>query len=304
MQRKPKILVVGSANMDLIIQSSHFPKPGETIIGGNFSMVPGGKGANQAVAAARLGGEVALVARVGNDPFGHANLQDYQKEGINTANIEQDPKVPTGVAMISVDKSGENTIIVASGANAGMGVDNLERASLLFEWADIVLLQLEIPLPVVMAAALMAKNLGKLLILNPAPACGLPSKLLKNVDIITPNEIEAEFLTGITVRDLDSLRKAGQKLLEQGFQHVVITLGEQGAYLCNREAQEIIPTAVVKAVDTTAAGDTFNGALAVALGRREVIHSAVRFGLKAATLSVQRLGAQSSIPYLRELEGM
>lgn len=304
MQRKPKILVVGSANMDLIVQTSHFPKPGETIIGGSFSMVPGGKGANQAVAAARLGGAVALVARVGNDPFGHANLQDYQKEGINTANIEQDPKVPTGVAMISVDKSGENTIIVASGANAGMGVDNLERASLLFEWADIVLLQLEIPLPVVMAAAIKAKEQGKLVILNPAPACELPLALLENADIITPNEIEAEFLTGIAVTDFDSGKKAGLKLMEKGIQQVVITLGEHGAFMCNRELQEIIPTAVVKAVDTTAAGDTFNGALAVALGNGEVIHNAVRFALKAATRSVQRLGAQSSIPFLRELEGM
>jgi ribokinase len=264
-------------------------------------MISGGKGANQAVAAARLGGEVAFVAQVGNDPFGQANLLNYQKEGIDIANVEQDSEVPTGVAFISVDKSGENTIIVASGANASMGVVNLERASILFEWADIVLLQLEIPLAVVTAAAEKAKEQGKLVILNPAPACALPLALLENVDIITPNETEAEFLTGISVTDMASAELAAQRFKSSGIQQVIITLGENGAFLSDTKKQALIPTHKVKALDTTAAGDTFNGALAVALGKGEDIHTAVAFALKAATLSVQRLGAQSSIPYLEEL---
>ena len=301
MQAKPKILVIGSSNMDLVIQADHFPRPGETIIGGNFSMIPGGKGANQAVAAARLGGKVALVAQVGDDLFGQANLDNYQREGIDIANVERHPDVPTGVALISVDKSGENTIIVASGANAEMGINNLERASMLFEWADVVLLQLEIPLEVVTEAARMAKAQGKKVILNPAPARSLPAELLENVDIITPNETEAEFLTGISVSDISSAALAAARFNASGIQKVIITLGENGAFLAEGNIEEIIPTQRVKAVDTTAAGDTFNGALAVALGRGESINTAVTFALKAATLSVQRLGAQTSIPYLYEL---
>lgn len=301
MQAKPKILVIGSSNMDLVIQADHFPRPGETLIGGNFSMISGGKGANQAVAAARLGGKVALVAQVGDDLFGQANLDNYQREGIDIANVERHPDVPTGVALISVDKSGENTIIVASGANAGMGIDNLERASILFAWADVVLLQLEIPLEVVTEAARMAKAQGKKVILNPAPARALPAELLENVDIITPNETEAEFLTGISVLDISSAALAAARFNASGIQTVIITLGENGAFLDDGNTQAIIPTQRVKAVDTTAAGDTFNGALAVALGRGESINTAVSFALKAATLSVQRLGAQSSIPYLSEL---
>lgn len=301
MQAKPKILVIGSSNMDLVIQADHFPRPGETIIGGNFSMIPGGKGANQAVAAARLGGKVALVAQVGDDLFGQANLDNYQREGIDIANVERHPDVPTGVALISVDKSGENTIIVASGANAEMGINNLERASMLFEWADVVLLQLEIPLEVVTEAARMAKAQGKKVILNPAPARSLPAELLENVDIITPNETEAEFLTGISVSDISSAALAAARFNASGVQKVIITLGENGAFLADGNTEEIIPTQRVKAVDTTAAGDTFNGALAVSLGRGESMNAAVTFALKAATLSVQRLGAQSSIPYLSEL---
>lgn len=301
MQAKPKILVIGSSNMDLVIQADHFPRPGETIIGGNFSMIPGGKGANQAVAAARLGGKVALVAQVGDDLFGQANLDNYQREGIDIANVERHPDVPTGVALISVDKSGENTIIVASGANAEMGINNLERASMLFEWADVVLLQLEIPLEVVTEAARMAKAQGKKVILNPAPARSLPAELLENVDIITPNETEAEFLTGISVSDISSAALAAARFNASGIQKVIITLGENGAFLADGNTEEIIPTQRVKAVDTTAAGDTFNGALAVSLGRGESMNAAVTFALKAATLSVQRLGAQSSIPYLSEL---
>lgn len=301
MQAKPKILVIGSSNMDLVVKTSHFPKPGETIIGGSFSMIPGGKGANQAVAAARLGGEVALVAQIGNDPFGTANLHNYQNEGIDTAYVEQDSEAPSGIALITVDKSGENTIIVASGANARMNVDNLERASMLFEWADVVLLQLEIPMAVVTESAKMAKARGKTVILNPAPAQALPSELLENVDIITPNETEAEFLTGVSVSDVSSAALAAARFNASGIQQVIITLGENGAFLADGKTNAIIPTQSVKAVDTTAAGDTFNGALAVALGKGEAINNAMVFALKAATLSVQRLGAQSSIPYLSEL---
>ncbi|MCF1753118.1 ribokinase [Mariniradius sediminis] len=301
MQAKPKILVIGSSNMDLVIQADHFPRPGETLIGGNFSMISGGKGANQAVAAARLGGDVVFLAQVGNDPFGQVNLESYEREGIDTSLIERNPDLPSGVALITVSESGENTIIVAPGANAGMDVDNLKKAADKFAWADVVLLQLEIPLEVVTEAARMAKAQGKKVILNPAPARALPAELLENVDIITPNETEAEFLTGISVSDISSAALAAARINASGIQKVIITLGENGAFLADGNTEEIIPTKRVKAVDTTAAGDTLNGALAVSLGRGESINMAVSFALKAATLSVQRLGAQSSIPYLSEL---
>ena len=301
MNIKPKILVVGSSNMDMVIRTDHFPSPGETIIGGDFSMIPGGKGANQAVAAARLGGEVCFISQVGNDVFGNQNLANYNKEGIDVSWIKQNPDKPTGVAMITVDKSGENTFIVAPGANHALNLEDIDAASKSFQSADIVLVQLEIAMEIVIEVCQKSFGLGKRVILNPAPAKKLEDSIIHLLYLITPNETEAEFLTGIKVIGEASAYQAASILRTKGIKRVIITLGAGGAYLFIDEFQGIIPTEKVKVKDTTAAGDTFNGALAVALGNGKTIKEAVNFALKAATLSIQKFGAQTSIPYLKEL---
>lgn len=301
MKNKPKILVIGSANMDMVIKTDHFPVPGETMIGGEFSLIPGGKGANQAVAAARLGGEVSFLSQLGDDVFGAQNLENYRKEGINTSYIKLNPDRPSGVAMITVDKSGENTIIVAPGANEEISVNDIHVAEDFFEAADMILIQLEIQLPVVFEACKLALSLGKKIILNPAPAAELQPEIFKCLFLITPNETEAEKLTGVKVIDEISAKVAAEILLAKGVRHVIITMGAAGAYLHTEEFKGIIPTKKVMALDTTAAGDTFNGALAVALVKGGGMRDAVDFALKAATLSVTKMGAQSSIPYLKEI---
>lgn len=301
MRKKPKILVIGSANMDMVIGTDHFPVPGETIIGGDFSLIPGGKGANQAVAAARLGGDVCFITQLGKDIFGDQNLENFKREGIDTSFIKQNPNQPTGVALITVDKSGENTIIVAPGANHTLSVAEISSASNAFQQADIVLVQLEVPVPIVVEACQKAYGLGKRVILNPAPAMDLPESLFRFLYLIVPNETEAEFLTGIKVIGEASAYQAASRLRNMGVQRIIITMGALGAFLFTDSFQGIIPTTAVEAIDTTAAGDTFCGALAVALGSGKNIQDAVVFALKAATLSVQRFGAQTSIPYLKEL---
>ena len=301
MKNKPKILVIGSANMDMVIKTYHFPVPGETIIGGQFSLIPGGKGANQAVAAARLGGDVIFLAQLGDDVFGVQNLENYRNEGIDTSLIKLNPQKPSGVALITVDKSGENTIIVAPGANEALSVDDVYTAKRYFEAADMILIQLEIPLSVVLEACKMAFDLGKKIILNPAPATLLHPALFSYLFLITPNETETEKLTGVTVLDERSARDASEILIAKGVKNVIITLGSEGAYVHTGEFKGVIPTRKVIALDTTAAGDTFNGALVVALVRGGSMKEAVDFALKAATMSVTKLGAQSSIPYLKDL---
>lgn len=302
MPNQPKILVIGSSNMDMVIQSDHFPVPGETIIGGDFSLIPGGKGANQAVAAARLGGEVCFISKLGQDIFGQQNLLNFQKEGIGTQYISQIPDVPSGVALITVDKSGENTIIVAPGANHQLLPKDLESKELAFEKADMILLQLEIPMETVKAAVNLGRKMGKPIILNPAPAAQISDELLSRLFLISPNETEAEYLTGIKVHDAASANRAAKYFVEKGVHHVIITLGASGAYVHSKSFEGIIPAEKVTAKDTTAAGDTFNGALAVALGEGKAIKDAVSFAIRAATISVQKLGAQSSIPHLNELD--
>jgi len=300
-KNKPKILVIGSANMDMVIGTDHFPVPGETIMGGQFSLIPGGKGANQAVAAARLGGDVCFITQLGKDVFGNQNLENYKKEGIDTTWIRQNPEQPSGVALITVDKSGENTIIVAPGANHTLSVEEISTASKAFQEADIVLVQLEVQYPVVEEVCKKAYGLGKRVILNPAPAMELPESLFPLLYLITPNETEAEYLTGIKVIGEASAYQAASRLRNKGVQRIIITMGAVGAFLFTDTFQGIIPTIKVEVKDTTAAGDTFCGALAVALGNGKSIQDAVDFALKAATLSVQRFGAQTSIPYLEEL---
>lgn len=295
------IIVVGSSNTDMVIKAPKFPVPGETLLGGTFFMFPGGKGANQAVSAARLGGHVNFIARVGSDIFGDQALQQFKKEGIKTEYIISDPKNPSGVALITLDAKGENTIVVAQGANGALTPEDVNKAEKEFENAGIILMQLETPLETIRSAVALASRFGKKVILNPAPAQPLPEDLFKGIFIITPNESETETLLGIKISDLNSIEKAAQKLYSLGVKNVVITLGAEGAYLFNSAGGRHIPTRKVTPVDTTAAGDVFNGALAVTIAEGNSLDQAVEFANRAAALSVTRMGAQSSAPYRSEL---
>lgn len=296
-----RIFVIGSSNTDMVIKSPKLPAPGETVIGGEFLMNPGGKGANQAVAAARLGAVVIFACKIGNDIFGKQALEGFHREGIRTDFVLTDKDQPSGVALIIVDEKGENSIAVASGAN---GTYCEKEAAEIIEQigpADIVLLQLEIPVPVVEYAIKRCCKKGARVILNPAPAHLLADEVFSFVDIITPNETEAELLTGIKITDLTSAAAAAAILLDKGVNHVVITLGPKGAYIHDKSFQKMIPSPVVDAIDTTAAGDIFNGALAVALMETDNLESAVDFACRAAAISVTRMGAQSSAPGRHEL---
>ena len=295
------IIIVGSANTDMVIKADKFPLPGETILGGKFFMFPGGKGANQSVAASRLGGNVTFIAKVGNDVFGKQAIQQFKKEGIRTDYIISDPDHPSGVALITVDAKGENTIVVAQGSNGTLSPSDLIKAEKEFEHAGIVLMQLEIPLHTVLHAARLAKEHGKKVILNPAPAMPLPSELFGNLFIITPNKSETEALTGIEITDMASIKKAAEKIREKGVINVVITLGSEGAYIFNDEGGRHIPTHKVNAIDSTAAGDVFNGALAVGIAEGQQLDDAVTFANHAAAISVTKMGAQASAPFRKEL---
>ena len=297
-----KILVVGSFNTDMVIKTTKIPAPGETILGGKFMMTPGGKGANQAVAAQRLGGSVTFVGKMGNDLFGKQAIQSLKNEGIDCEHCLIDPQLPSGIAMITVDEKGENSIVVASGANGYLSpADCVSVLSKTYD-SSIVLLQLEIPLETVLYVAKTANDRGAKVILNPAPAQALPAELLRNIYLISPNESEAELLTGIQVKDAQSAQKAAEKLKKKGIQVVIITMGAAGAFLLSDEFTGMIEAPKVQAIDTTAAGDTFNGALAVALSEGKTIEVAVQFACRAASVSVTRIGAQSSIPNREELE--
>ena len=295
------IVVIGSSNTDMVIKCEHLPAPGETILGGNFFMNAGGKGANQAVAAARLNGNVTFIAKVGNDVFGSQAIELFTKENINTEYIFIDNKNPSGVALINVDAKGENCITVAQGANGNLLVDDIKTLTQVLENADIILAQLEIPIETIEYIATIAKQNNKTFILNPAPACKLPDELLSKVSIITPNEKEAEMLTGISINNIDSAKQAAQVLSAKGIKTVIITLGEEGAFLYDNNEFSLVPAKKVTAVDTTAAGDVFNGALAVALSEKKLLEEATRFANIAASISVTRLGAQASAPRRDEI---
>ena len=300
--KKSRILVVGSSNTDMIVQLKSLPGPGVTVIGGKFSTAPGGKGANQAVGAARAGGNVAFIGKMGRDAFGTSALENLQRDGIDVSRVVRDPKAPSGVAFIFVAEGGENSIAVASGSNDLLSVADVEAARDEFRKADIVLVQLETPLPTVIATARLAAKAGALVILNPAPARQLPDSLLRHVSILTPNEHEAELLTGIKVVDAKSASKAAESLMKRGVGTVIVTLGSKGAFIAQGTNRELMAGFKVRAVDTTAAGDIFNGALAVALGEGTDLASAVRFAQAAAAISVTRAGAQPSAPKRSEIE--
>jgi ribokinase len=265
-------------------------------------MNPGGKGANQAVTAARLGGNVTFIAKIGNDVFGQQALQQFQREGIITTYITADAEQPSGVALINVDGKGENCIAVAPGANSRLKPDDIKPALESSDKDTIVLLQLEIPLPTVEYVIRESYRKGLPVILNPAPAQVLPAGLFPLLYLITPNETEAELLTGIGVTDTATAREAANKLQALGVPNVIITLGARGAYLHHGAFSGLIPAPEVTAADTTAAGDCFNGALTVALAEKRTLADAVAFACKAASVSVTRLGAQASIPYRTEVE--
>ena len=297
-----KILVIGSSNTDMVIKSSRLPSPGETVLGGNFYMNPGGKGANQAVAAARLDGEVIFLCKTGNDIFGKTARQHFIDIGINVEHAIFDAEHPSGIALINVDEKGENSITVASGANGNLIAEEVENVIELTQpYVKIILLQLEIPLDSVMRAIRKGASLGKTIILNPAPAQVLPDEIYPLIDFITPNEKEASLLTGIEVEDEDDAARAAEILFKKGVKNVIVTLGEKGAYLASANLRKTIPARKVKALDTTAAGDVFSGALATALSEDMDLESAIKFGCTAASISVTRLGAQNSAPFRKEL---
>jgi ribokinase len=295
------IVVIGSSNTDMVIHTDHIPKPGETILGGKFFMNAGGKGANQAVAAARLGADVIFIAKTGRDIFGDQAKNQFSKEGIDTRFIGVDPFNPSGVALIIVDKKGENSIVVAPGANGMLTVNDLKKSFSEISRPGFLLMQLEIPIETVQFAAEYASQNNIKVILNPAPASTLPDSIFPFIDYITPNEIEAEMLTGVTVSDEASAELAAKALASKGVKTVVITRGEEGALLLHQNKFYNVPVVKVNPVDTTAAGDVFNGAMAVSLCEGNDIQTAVAFACRAAAISVTRLGAQSSAPYRNEL---
>lgn len=298
-----QIYVIGSSNTDMVVKAARLPAAGETLLGGDFLMVPGGKGANQAVAAARLGGQVVFVGNVGSDVFGERAIAGLRQEEINCDFVSRDEDLPSGIALIIVDEHGENQIVVASGANNSLSAANADPALSGAPESAIVLIQLETPLPTVAHVVRHAAENGLRVILDPAPAPadGLAPEIVKDVYLITPNETEAEALTGVNVVNESSAREAATALLASGAHNVIVTMGGNGALLANSAGYEYFATSNVEAVDTTAAGDCFNGALAAQLARGQSLETSIEFACRAAALSVTRSGAQTSLPYAREI---
>jgi len=296
-----KIIVIGSSNTDMVIKSKKLPGPGETVLGGTFLMNPGGKGANQAVAAARLKGNVTFVTKTGNDMFGAEAKQLFDKEHIDTKYIIKDANNPSGVALINVDENGENSIVVASGSNGTLSAYDINDEVFMTKTSDLFLMQLEIPVSTVEFVAQKASSKGNRVILNPAPARQLSNDLLSCLYIIIPNETEAEILTGIKVTNAETAEKAARILYSRGVKNVVITMGGTGSFLFTPGILKMISVVPVKAIDTTAAGDVFCGAMAVAVSEGKDIEEAVVFANKAAGISVTRMGAQASAPYRSEI---
>lgn len=296
------IVVVGSFNIDMVIKTTRLPGPGETVVGGRFQHAPGGKGANQAVAAAKVGGSVHLVARVGKDPLGEIALEGFLRAGLRTDYVTVDEQSHTGVALIMVNEDGENQIAVASGANARLSPEDIQAARNAIVGAGILLVQLEIPMPTVEAAIRLASDAGVKVLLNPAPARALDPPVLRRIDFMTPNENEVENITGIRVETEKDAAEAARILLHHGVKTVLITLGARGVYVAGDGIGKLIPAFAIEPVDSTAAGDVFCGTLAVAIAEDKPLLDAVRFANAAAAISVTRLGAQPSAPSRKEVE--
>ncbi len=300
---KPRIAVVGSLNMDLVIRSPHIPQPGETILGSDFVTIPGGKGANQAVAAARLGAEVSMVGRLGQDAFADVLLDNLAAAGVGAAHVQKDAGAATGVALIVVDDNGENSIVVASGANMRVTEADVDSAETVIANANVLVLQLEIPLPAVMRSAKIAREHGVPVVLNPAPARELPSELFKLVDVLIPNETETAILSGQMRQSPTALQGAAQKLLDYGVGLVVVTQGKRGVLLVSNENEPVEFKAFkIDPVDTTAAGDAFVAGLAVHLGAGHPLPEAIHWGNAAGALAAMRFGAQTSAPTQDEVK--
>ena len=297
---KNRILVIGSSNTDMTVRSATLPKPGETVLGGDFRMGPGGKGANQAVAARLLGGEVTFVCKLGRDMFGEGASKHYESCGLDTSKILWSDK-PSGVALITVDSKAENSIVVASGANADMTVTDIDSVADIIKSSGILLLQLEIPMDTVVHAAEIAYNAGVQVALNPAPAAVLPAELLKCVSILIPNETEASAISGIDINNFETAAAAAERLKGMGVREVIITMGSRGSVVCDGDCT-FVPAVKVNAVDTTAAGDTFCGGVCVALSEGKDLLEAVKFATAASSIAVQRPGAQDSIPNRCEVD--
>ena len=294
---KAKVVVIGSSNTDMTIKGDRLPKPGETVLGGEFRMGPGGKGANQAVAAQRLGADVSFICKVGRDIFGDNAISGYQKEGIDCSRILRSDKA-SGTALILVDCNAENCIAVAPGANADLTTEDVDSVADVIRSADYLILQLEIPVESVLRAAKIAHEAGVYVILNPAPACHLPEELFGYISLITPNQTESALLSGVE----DNLDAAVERLMQLGVKDVVVTLGSKGSLVISEGAKTLVPSLKVKAVDTTAAGDTFCGALCVALSEGCSLVDAAGFATKASALTVQKMGAQDSIPFRSDIK--
>ena len=303
MTKSKKILIIGSSNTDMTVRTEKLPLPGETVLGGTFTMGHGGKGANQAVAAKRLGGDVAFVCKVGKDLFGDSSVKGYECEGIDTSHILYS-ELPSGVALISVDAYAENSISVASGANLDFSPEDIRSMEKVIKDASILLLQLEIPVETVLEAARIASEAGVYVILNPAPACKLPEEIYRYVSLLIPNETEAGQMSGISISDCDSAESAARALMKSGTKNVIITLGSKGSMIYGENGSEFIPSRKVDAVDTTAAGDTYCGALSVALAEGKTLHDAAVFATAASSIAVTRRGAQDSIPTRSEVDNV
>ena len=295
------IVVVGSSNMDLVAKAPRIPVTGETLTGTDFFMVPGGKGANQAVAAAKLGANVIFVAKLGKDVFASKSLENFKSVSINTRHIEQLDGVPSGIAVIAIDANGKNIIIVIPGANGKLTPADVDKAESDITIAAVVVAQLEVPIETVEQAAKVANKNNVPFILDPAPARPLSDELLSMVDIIKPNETEAEIITGIKITNETSAAKAADALLAKGVKTVIITLGEKGLMLATKDSKEMIPGNKVEALDSTAAGDAFTGCLAMGIAEGKTIREAAEMAKAVSAISVTRIGAQSSMPTLDEV---
>lgn len=295
------ICVIGSLNMDLVVNVDTMPKPGQTIIGSNFKEVPGGKGANQAVAMTRLNGNVSMIGKVGEDGFGQTLINSLKNDKVDTTYI-QTSKGATGVALITVDKNAQNSIVVSPGANFEVKEDDIDNNIEAIKNSDIVVLQLETPLNTIKYALNKAKELNKYTILNPAPAVKLDDEIIKNVDLLTPNETELEIISGVSIETEEDIQKAAQIMIEKGVKELIVTLGSKGSLYINKEKSMFKKAYKVEAVDTTVAGDSYTGALAVALSQDKNIEDAMDFASKVGALSVLKEGAQSSLPTLEDVK--
>ncbi|MDM7485947.1 MAG: ribokinase [Vibrio metschnikovii] len=297
-----QLVVLGSVNADHVLQIPTFPRPGETLHGRNYQVIPGGKGANQAVAAARLKADVGFIACVGDDAFGIESCERFKRDGMDIRGVKVQADCPTGIAMIQVSDRGENSICLSAEANDRLTAEAIEDDLPSIRAASYLLMQLETPIDGIIKAAQVAKQAKTKVVLNPAPARELPSSLLSCVDVITPNETEAQVLTGITVTDDASAQQAATVLHQQGIEIVIITLGAKGVWLSENGRGQLIPGFRVSATDTTAAGDTFNGAFVTGLLENMPLESAIKFAHAAAAISVTRFGAQTSIPTRQEVD--